>query len=548
MTQLDFQAIAPLVVVATLATLLTVLISLWRHHLTTMVVTLLGFVLALMTLPDVAQLAPHRLGTMLVVDRFAVFVMALVLLSSIVTVLLSYANLKNRPTNPAEFYVLLSTATLGALTLAAATHFAMVLLGLETLSMSLYALIAYPIQGRRPLEAALKYLVLSGVASATLLFGVALLFVESGQLGFAPATWSPSFVPGVFYFLGVALFLGGVAFKLSLAPFHMWTPDVYEGAPAPVAGFLATVAKAALFAVLLRYVITSGVLGNHGVMLALTVFAILSVLVGNLLALLQESLKRVLAYSSIGHFGYVLLGLLVTVPAGTALATETTLVYLAGYVVMSLLAFGVVELVSNDVQADREPAVQDIDGLFWRRPWLATGFALALLSLAGMPLTLGFIAKFYLFSAGVQTSSWPMLWALVIGSAIGAFYYLRLIYAMTRLHDRAAAATPVVAALSLAGTATFVLGVLVLALGLYPTPLINEAQHAAIEEPMGYVSLRSEQKAQRSEQDAQRSEQEETQRSEGAKTQRDDTNVQRSESLASPTLLARRMDNESKTR
>ena len=487
MTALDLFAIAPLIVVATLATLLTVLISLLRRHAVTMTVTVLGFGVALATLPALWRGAPHAVGSMLVVDRFAVFVMALVLLSGVVTALLSYANLHRRPSNPAEFYLLLCTATLGGLTLAAATHFAMVLLGLETLSMSLYALIAYPMHGRRPLEAALKYLVLSGMASATLLFGVAILFVESGQMGFATAAWSQTIAPGMFYFFGVTMLLGGVAFKLSLAPFHMWTPDVYEGAPAPVAGYLATVAKAALFAVLLRYTITAGVLGNAKVLLALTVLAILSVVAGNLLALLQESLKRVLAYSSIGHFGYVLLGLLVTVPAGTQLATETTLIYLTGYIVMSLLAFGVVELVSNDVQADREPAVQDIDGLFWRRPWLATGFALALLSLAGMPLTLGFIAKFYLFSAGVLTASWPMLWALVLGSAVGAFYYLRLIYAMTRLHDRPP--QPRNAAMSLAGFAAFALAVLVLALGVYPTPLIDVAQHATLAEPVAYVPV-----------------------------------------------------------
>ena len=490
MTALDLHALAPLLVVGVLATLLTVLISLVRVHALTMLVTVGGFVLALATLPAVARIAPHAVGALLVVDPFALFVMALVLLSAIVTALVSYANLDKRLNNPAEFYLLLSTATLGALTLAAATHFAIVLLGLETLSMSLYALIAYPMRGRRPLEAALKYLALSGVASATLLFGVALLFVDTGQLGFVAAhvpvvpSWRAPVAVSPLYLLGVAMVLGGVAFKLSLAPFHMWTPDVYEGAPAPVAGFLATVAKAALFAVLLRYVITAGLLGSANVMFALTVIAILSVVVGNLLALLQESLKRVLAYSSIGHFGYVLLGLLVTVPAGTALATETTLVYLTSYIVMSLLAFGVVELVSNDVRADREPAVQDIDGLFWRRPWLATGFALALLSLAGMPLTLGFIAKFYLFSAGVQTSSWPMLWALVLGSAVGAIYYLRLIYAMTRSHDRPP--QPGTATVSLAGLAAVLLAALVLALGVYPTPLIDVAARAPIAEPGTY--------------------------------------------------------------
>ena len=185
-----------------------------------------------------------------------------------------------------EFYILLLTATLGAMTMAAAAHFGAFLLGMEILSISLYAMIAYPDSGRRPLEAAFKYLVLSGVASTTILFGMALVYGETGSMVFAEALAGD----GVLSRVGQGMILAGLAFKLSLVPFHMWTPDVYQGAPAPVTGFVATVSKGAVAALLLRYVATTDVLSHEALFFGLSLIAIVSMIAGNVLALLQDNL------------------------------------------------------------------------------------------------------------------------------------------------------------------------------------------------------------------------------------------------------------------
>ena len=233
-----------------------------------------------------------------------------------------------------------------------------------------------------------------------------------------------------------ALILAGLGFKLSLVPFHMWTPDVYEGAPSPVTGFLASVSKAAIFLVLLRWFLDSQ-LFRYPILLEITgLIAIFSMLAGNLLALQQENIKRMLAYSSIAHVGYLLIILMVTGnPENRALATEAAIYYLIAYTATTLAAFGLLALISTH-QSERENVqLHDVSGLFWHQPLLAGLMLVALLSLAGIPLTAGFIGKFYLFSAAVSGYHWVLLASLIVGSGIGIYYYLRVVFYMTRRPD-----------------------------------------------------------------------------------------------------------------
>ena len=214
-------------------------------------------------------------------------------------------------------------------------------------------------------------------------------------------------------------------------PFHLWTPDVYEGAPLPATAFLATVGKVAMAALMMRFMSVSGVLDSPAITKVLTVIAVLSILGGNLLALLQANLKRLLSYSSIAHMGYLLIALMAIDSAVSdegSLGGEAVSFYLTAYVIMSLGAFGVMMVVSDS--AHERDHLGHYQGLFWREPWLALIFTAMLLSLAGIPLTVGFIGKFYIFSAGVETAQWGPLAAMVIGSGIGLFYYLRIIYRM----------------------------------------------------------------------------------------------------------------------
>ena len=260
----------------------------------------------------------------------------------------------------------------------------------------------------------------------------------------------------------------GLGFKLAVVPFHLWTPDVYEGAPAPVTAFVSTVSKGAVFAVVLRYFSMVGVPNSGPIFVIFTIIAIASMFTGNLLALFQNNVKRVLAYSSISHLGY----LLVTLLASGAMAATAAAFYLSAYFITTLGAFGVVTVLSeHDRDAD---SMDDYRGLAWRRPWLAGVFTAMLLSLAGIPLTAGFIGKFYVVAAGVGSGLWLLVIILTVNSALGLYYYLRIIVPLYTRRDEKMTATP---RLSLSGSAVLAgLTVLLVWLGVYPVPLIQMIQ------------------------------------------------------------------------
>jgi NADH-quinone oxidoreductase subunit N len=474
MTAYPWAAMAPYLV-ALVATLAVVLIlSFWRIHRLVAGATVVGLLAVLASLVGAVDAGPQDAGVLYRVDGYAHFFTALFVLVAIVTALNARAWLERGRGDPGEFYVLLSIATLGAMTLAAATHFASLLLGLEILSVALYTMIAYPEEGNPPLEAALKYLVLSGVASTTMLFGMALVYNATGSLAFdaietALIALDAADRTDAWHATGVALIFIGLAFKLSLVPFHMWTPDVYQGAPTLVAGYLATVSKAAAFAVLLRFALEADVLSAPFAATIVAAVAILSMIIGNLLALLQRDIKRLLAYSSIAHAGYLMIALLAAIVLEeSGFGVETALVFLAGYVAMTLAAFVVVAQLG---EAPGHVRHDPVAGLFWRRPLLAFVLTVALLSLAGIPLTAGFIAKFYLFAAGVEGGLWALVWAMIVGSAIGIYYYLRVVFAMSSATAGARDEGPTS---SLAGTVTaLVLGFTIVAIGTFPAPLID---------------------------------------------------------------------------
>ncbi|MCY3857377.1 MAG: NADH-quinone oxidoreductase subunit N [Gammaproteobacteria bacterium] len=473
MTLTDLWVSFPLVVLVGGTLVLMIGVSIVRTHKLALGLTLLTLILSLaahdIALDHIPEGGYELLG-LLHVSGVQVFFNALFLLGAIVTALFAYPYFDARVERCEEFYILLLTATAGAMVVAAATHFASFVLGLEILSISLYALIAYPRQSHAPLEAAAKYLVLSAVASSAILMGMALIYVASGTMAFAEITLSPESGERSYFLLGQALICVGIAFKLSLVPFHMWTPDVYQGAPAVVTGYVATVSKGAVIALLITYVQATEVLSYDGVFYAVVFVAVASMIVGNLLALLQTNVKRLLAYSSIAHLGYLLIAVLVVNSARPELVLETILLYMAAYFIITLAAFGIVNLTSEHETEDNEK-LEAYTGLFWRNPLLASILTVVALALAGIPLTIGFIAKFYVFAAGVEGTAWALIWALLIGSAIGVFYYLRLIYTMVKEVQPGATALPRIGNQSV--VAVTVLGLLIVVLGVYPTPMID---------------------------------------------------------------------------
>ncbi|NGY05049.1 NADH-quinone oxidoreductase subunit NuoN [Solimonas terrae] len=475
LTDIQFAAMSPLLLVSATIVVVMLAIACKRHHQGNATLSVIGLNLALIACGAMIYVAQPAMTVtpLLVVDGYALFYMALILVATLATATLSHAYLEGFKGEKEEMYLLLCLSALGGLTLACAQHFASLFIGLELLSIPLYAMIAYPVKSRRPLEGGLKYLVLSAVASAFLLFGIALIYSQVGSLSFADVGGYFAAGGSRIGMLGGALLLIGLGFKLSLVPFHLWTPDVYEGAPAPVASYLATASKTAVFAVLMRYFVEAGGYYQASLVQVLSWLAFASIVVGNLLAVRQNNVKRMLAYSSIAHFGYCMVALI----AGGPLAVEAVGAYLLTYVVTSLGAFGVVTLSSSPMGERDADVIYDYRGLFWRRPYLASILTAMLLSLAGIPLTAGFIGKFYVITTGVDAHLWWLLGAVVVGSAIGLYYYLRLMISLFLLDpSKHRFSAPLDWAQRTGGIMTLLAMLLMLALGIFPQPFIHLLQ------------------------------------------------------------------------
>jgi NADH-quinone oxidoreductase subunit N len=317
---------------------------------------------------------------------------------------------------------------------------------------------------------------LSGVSSAFLLMGMALIYAQSGELTFSGIGHFITNQPDmkVMLLCGMILIVAGLAFKLSLVPFHLWTPDVYEGAPAPITAFIATVSKGAVFVLLLRFFISSDGYAYTSLMTVFSIIAVLSIIGGNLLALLQTNVKRLLAYSSIAHMGYLLVAFIPGGSISSVFVVEAVTFYLLAYFITTIGAFGVVSVLSTpQTEADD---LSFYRGLFWRRPWLAGTFTLMLLSLAGIPLTVGFIGKFYIFTSAADGQLWGLLLAIVIGSGLGLYYYLRIIVVMSMNleageHETESSSNKWISTATLA-----VLAVLIIWFGIFPSLLVNVIQ------------------------------------------------------------------------
>jgi NADH-quinone oxidoreductase subunit N len=390
--------------------------------------------------------------------------------------LFSYGYLKEHHTIREEYYILLLLATVGAGILVASTHFASLFLGLEILSVSLYAMIAQERTNPLSIEAGIKYLTLAGASSAFILFGMALIYMDQGTM-FLYELLIRSLVGHSFTAMtlaGIGMILTGIGFKLALAPFHLWTPDVYQGAPAPVTAFIASCSKGAVFALLLRCFSPVDVNQYPPFLLLFSVLAIASMTFGNILALQQQNIKRLLAYSSIAHMGYLLVAFL----AGRALAVVAVSLYLVAYFIMIIGAFGVITLLSVGNRRDADE-LADYRGLAWQRPWLAAVFTAMLLSLAGLPLTAGFIGKFLLLTAGVRAGLWALVLILILNSGISLYYYLRVVRVLYQQPAQSEGAPPLSIVPPpyprawLGGLALAVLSLLLIWLGVYPTPLIQ---------------------------------------------------------------------------
>jgi NADH-quinone oxidoreductase subunit N len=377
------------------------------------------------------------------VDGFSVFFTFLVCAAVLLAALLADGYLRREGLDAAELYVLVLLSASGGVIMASANDLIVMFLGLEILSIAAYVLAAMHLRRAQSQEAGMKYFVLGAFSSAFFLYGIALVYgatgstnlariAEFGQVtvtGKVPAFTLPAAAPPALLLAGFGLLLVGFGFKIAAVPFHSWTPDVYEGSPTPVVAFMASGVKAAGFAGLLRVFVTAFAGYHTDWQPYVYALAVATMLVGSVLAVVQTDVKRMLAYSSINHAGFILVG----VQAGTADGTAGALFYLAAYTFMVVGSFGVVTLVSR--RGDSLTKLDDYRGLSRREPLLAFVFAIFLFAQAGVPLTSGFFAKFYVLRASIEANSWPLAITAMVSAVIAAFLYLRITVSMYMSDD-----------------------------------------------------------------------------------------------------------------
>ena len=436
------------------------------------------------------------LADAIVVDGFGIFFTVAICSAVVLGALLAHGYLRQENLETPSFLVLMMLSASGGILMAKANDLILIFLGLEILSIALYVMAGYHQRRDQSREAAIKYFVLGSFSSAFFLYGVALTYGATGStnLGFISAFLATQTLTGGVLFGGFALMLVGLGFKVAAVPFHMWTPDVYQGSPTPATGFMAAAAKAAGFAALLRIFFSA--LGTERLdwQPIVWVLAVLSMVVGSVLAVVQTDVKRMLAYSSISHAGYVLIGLQAANDRGIA----GSLFYLLAYTFLIMGSFAVVGLVAR--RGDERTGLQAYRGLARDRPLLAFAFTVFLLAQAGVPFTSGFLAKFYVISAAVEVGSYAIAVIAMLAAVVATFFYLRLIVVMYMAEDEAMAGVgpetamagaeggvatavatvsrveiPAAAAVAIGLALAFTIGA-----GLIPQPVLDFARHATV--------------------------------------------------------------------
>jgi len=436
---------------------------------------LAGAVAGLLATWYMAQSPGLAFSDMVRVNRFSVFFHALVIAIAAVIILSSFEYMAVQRIRAGEYYALILFSVVGMGLMSSAVELVLIFIALEISSISTYILAGFRRNEAASSESSLKYFLLGSFATAFFLYGVAMMFGATGSTNVETIsrTLQGGSVPFLVY-VGTALMLVGLGFKVAAAPLHVWTPDVYEGAPAPVVGFMSTAPKAVAFAVLLRIVFT---VNEPGRFWLIWVAAALSMTLGNLGALVQTNVKRLLAYSSIAHAGYLLVAFAMTTSENSANGISAAMFYTAAYAAMNVGAFAVISHFAN--AGEKYVTLEDYEGLGRSSPLLAATLTVFLLSLIGIPMTGGFFAKFYVFSAALRAN---LVWLTLIGvvnSAIGAYYYLRIIVVMyMREARREVPVTPIPLGLGLALAISLVATIY---LGILPNRVLDYAQQSALE-------------------------------------------------------------------
>jgi NADH-quinone oxidoreductase subunit N len=438
-------------------------------------IAFVGAVAGLLATWYTAQFPGLAFSNMVKVDNFSVFFHYLVIAIAAVVILSSFEYMAVQRIRAGEYYALILFGVVGMALMSSAVELVLIFIALEISSISTYILTGFRRNEASSSESSLKYFLLGSFATAFFLYGVAMIFGATGSTNVDLISQKLQASPvQLLVYVAMAFMFVGLGFKVAAAPFHVWTPDVYEGAPAPVVGFMSTAPKAAAFAVLLRVVYTINAPGRFWIF---WMAAALSMTIGNVSALVQTNIKRLLAYSSIAHAGYLLVAFAMTTPENSISGISAAMFYTAAYAAMNVGAFAVVSHFAN--AGERYVTLEDYEGLGRTSPMLAAALTIFLLSLIGIPMTGGFFAKFYVFSAAVKSN---LIWLTLIGvvnSAIGAYYYLRIIVVMyMREARKPVPVTPIPFGLGLALAISMVA---TLYLGILPDHVLRYAQRSAQE-------------------------------------------------------------------
>lgn len=432
-------------------------------------IALMGTLAGLVATWYMSSLPGLGFSGMVQVDGFSIFFHYLVIGISALIILTSYEYMSVQHIRAGEYYGLIIFGTVGMGLMTSAIDLVLIFIALEISSIASYVLAGFRRRNAASSESSLKYFLLGSFATAFFLYGVAMMFGATGSTNINLVSQALQTNPaGLLVYVGVALMFVGIGFKVAVAPFHVWTPDVYEGAPAPIVGFMSTGPKAAAFAVLLRIMFSINAPGRFWI---IWVSAAFSMTLGNIGALLQNNVKRLLAYSSIAHAGYLLMAF----AASPDLGASAAMFYTAAYAAMNIGAFAVVSHFAN--AGERYVTLEDYEGLGRRSPFLAAMLTVFLLSLIGIPVTGGFFAKFYVFSAALKAGLIGLTLIGVINSAIGAYYYLRIIVMMYMREERKKVpVTPVPFSLGVTLAATLLATIY---LGVLPNRVLQFAQQSA---------------------------------------------------------------------
>ena len=434
-----------------------------------------GTVAGLLATWYMAQSPGLAFSNMVKVDGFSVFFHVLVIAIAAVVILSSFEYMAVQRIRAGEYYALILFSVVGMALMSSAVELVLIFIGLEISSISTYILSGFRRNEASSSESSLKYFLLGSFATAFFLYGVAMMFGATGSTNIGIISQRLQAGPvELLVYVAMALMFVGLGFKVAAAPFHIWTPDVYEGAPAPIVGFMSTAPKAAAFAVLLRVVFTINAPGRFWLV---WIAAALSMTLGNVGALVQTNIKRLLAYSSIAHAGYLLVAFAMTASDNSVAGISAAMFYSASYAAMNVGAFAVVSHFAN--AGERYVTLEDYEGLGRTSPLLAATLTIFLLSLIGIPMTGGFFAKFYVFSAAVKAN---LIWLTLIGvvnSAIGAYYYLRIVVVMYMRDARKE--VPVAPVPFGLGIALAISILATLYLGMLPNRVLQYAQQSAQE-------------------------------------------------------------------